>query len=192
MTGTKDKKSRRRFHADHYKTQRRRGFTLLGLLIEIIIIALVYVGLLERLQYYQEYAEKTVMEVTVRNMRTGLQLRVADLMMHDQMKEAGHLLRVNPITWLEAPPPNYLGELKAPQDVDIPRGNWYFNLSRQELTYLPEHRRFFESGSNEKKSVRYRVTAMKYSPGKNEGDEGQPEGIALSLVDKYTWNVAIR
>jgi len=37
---------------------------------------------MERLTYYEEYAEKTVTELTITNMRTGLNLRKAEMMMN--------------------------------------------------------------------------------------------------------------
>ena len=191
MTCAQASKFTGRFQRNKYTSQ-HAGFTLLELLIDIILIGIVSIGLLERLLYYQEYAEKTVMEVTIRNIRNGLQLRVADLMMHDKMKDVGGLLNENPITWLEMPPPNYLGELKAPQKNTLSKGNWYFDSERKELTYLPDHCRFFESESDGRKEVRYRTIAIKYSQGRNNDQLLKPEGIALHLVNPYKWNLTIK
>ncbi len=191
MTNTKTGKFIRQFQKNKCANQ-GGGFTLLGLLVEIIIIGAVTLVLLERLMYYQEYAEKTVMEVTIRNIRNGLQLRIADLMMHDNMKEVGGLLNENPIVWLDAPPPNYLGVLKVLKNTTIPRGCWYFDVERKELVYLPNHRRFFESGFGGDEAIRYQTSAMKYSQGKDKDHILMPEGIALNLVNPYKWKLTIQ
>ncbi|HTN65137.1 MAG TPA: type II secretion system protein, partial [Burkholderiaceae bacterium] len=91
--------------------QRAHGASRLELLIAVIVIGIVAGLLLERLTRYQEYAEKTVMEATIANLRSGLRVRVAELMVGGQMGRMGDLLRENPITWLAAPPANYAGAL---------------------------------------------------------------------------------
>ena len=70
------------------------------LVVVIVITSVIVITLLNRFLYYQEMAEKSVMEMTVMNMRSGLRLRIAELIMQDRMSEAGRLLQENPITWL--------------------------------------------------------------------------------------------
>ena len=92
-------------------SSRAHGFSLFELLIAAGVISVIAVLLLDRLLDYQAYAERTAMEVTIVNMRSGLRLRVAELMTQDRMQEVGKLVNENPVHWLETPPPNYLGEL---------------------------------------------------------------------------------
>ncbi len=85
------------------------------------------------------------MEATIANMRSGLRVRVAELMIGGQMARMGDLLQENPITWLAAPPANYAGALPQADDGQPVPGHWYFDAARQQLVYLPQHRRFFQS-----------------------------------------------
>jgi prepilin-type N-terminal cleavage/methylation domain-containing protein len=59
--------------------RRAAGFTLVELAVAIGVIAVAAALLLHRLAYHQEMAEKAAMESVVRAVKTGLQLRLADL-----------------------------------------------------------------------------------------------------------------
>ena len=72
----------------------------------------IFVGvLLERALYYQEYAEKTAMESTAQNIRTGMRYKVAELILANRLSEIQTLTDENPMDWLAEKPGNYLGEL---------------------------------------------------------------------------------
>lgn len=163
--------------------KKQTGGTLLELAVASIIIAVLAVLLLNRMQRYQEAAEKTVMETTVVNMRSGLRWRVAELMVQGRMDEMGRLSRESPVLWLEAPPSNYVGPVDNPEQQAIPPGSWYFDTTRRELVYLPDRSKYFRPGPDGEKAVRYRVTA---TAGQRNG---QVEGINISLVRPYDWPV---
>ena len=167
---------------------RAAGFSLFELVVGITIIGLLGAVLSERMLRYQEYAEKTAMEVTVRKIRTGLRLQVADLMMRDRLHEIERLLQDNPITWLEAPPPNYIGERTNPRQNDAVRGNWYFDALRRELVYTPFHRRFFAPQIPGNDSVRYRISAV---PVKSGNGTRPIEGLSLELSSPYKWEIQL-
>jgi prepilin-type N-terminal cleavage/methylation domain-containing protein len=165
---------------------RHAGFSLFELLVGITIVGLLGTALSERMLRYQEYAEKTAMEVTARNIATGLRMQVADLMMRDRLYELDRLLQANPIAWLAVPPPNYLGErASAPEDT-VARGKWYFDSGRRVLVYTPFHRRFFIPRLREGNSVSYRVTAV---PVGSSGGTRRLEGLSLLLLSPYRWDV---
>ena len=86
--------------------RRQRGFTIFELVVVMVIASVLAIILLNRLWYYQEVAEKAAMEMTVMNMRSGLRLRIADLMMQGRMNEMAQLVQENPINWLETLPAN--------------------------------------------------------------------------------------
>ncbi len=162
--------------------RRQRGFTLLELVVVIAVTSMLAIILLNRLLYYQEVAEKTAMEMTVMNMRSGLRLRIADLMTQDRMREAVQLLQENPVTWLESPPPNYMGKVSGQKSAEMIPGQWYFDPGQQELVYRVQHDRFFKSGTDEESTIRFHVTAVQYP---RQG--GKAEGITLAPVTPYHW-----
>ncbi|MBS0307821.1 MAG: hypothetical protein JSS58_02515, partial [Proteobacteria bacterium] len=92
---------------------RMAGSGKVEFVVRILIGAILALVLLERFFYYQELAEKTVMEATLTNMRSGMRLRIADLMTQNRSSEIAGMLDENPITWLERPPADYRGILGA-------------------------------------------------------------------------------
>ena len=169
----------------------QNGFTLLELVVVMVIASVLAVILLNRLWYYQEIAEKTAMEMTVMNMRSGLRLRIAELMMQNRMDETVKLMYENPITWLATLPPNYMGKISGSKKTALIPGNWYFDVGQQELVYLVQHDRFFKPGSNGdrhgKKHIRFHVTAMKPARQDSNGTVRKAEGITLTPITQYHW-----
>lgn len=170
---------------------RRRGASRLEMLAALVLIGIVAALLLERLTRYQEYAEKAVMEATITNLRSGLRVRVAELMIGGRMAQMGRLLDENPVAWLAAPPPNYGGLLAQPDGGRALPGHWYFDAGRRQLVYLPQHRRFFQPGENGVNEVRLQAMARAPSGGMTRSPAGIVEGVALVLVRGYRWGESI-
>jgi type II secretory pathway pseudopilin PulG len=165
---------------------RAGGYSLLELVIVVTLVGVAALVLIDRLTVFQEYGEKAAMELAVRNMRSGLRYRVADLMNRDRMREADRILQDNPVSWLEGPPANYLGELRNPPPDRIKPGSWYFDATQHELVYVPRHRRFLVTAKPGDYAIRWRVTAVR-SRTPPQGSEPVVESLALTLKDGYRW-----
>ena len=147
----------------------------------------IFVGvLLERALYYQEYAEKTAMESTAENIRTGLRYKVADLILANRASEIPALADENPMNWLAERPPNYLGELDS-VPADAPEGQWFFDKRGRELVYTVNNRRHFTPSTYRDFSVRYR--AMRVSAGAVTDSSPNFAGtwVNLVLMSEYGW-----
>jgi prepilin-type N-terminal cleavage/methylation domain-containing protein len=168
-------------------SQKQAGFTLLELAIVIMLIGILASIFLSRMQRYQEFAEKTVVEATLANMRSGMRYRIAELMMNGRMNEMGSLSRENPMSWLKASPSNYLGQFAQAQDQRIPPGSWYFDQRRHELVYLLQHSRYFKPGPDGQKVIRFRVITSTQKQAAN--NSVRVEGISLAPVGPYDWIV---
>ncbi|MEN9784251.1 MAG: hypothetical protein RJA24_1594, partial [Pseudomonadota bacterium] len=59
--------------------RRARGFSLLELSVVVAVWAVLFGVFLERLTYYQEAAEHARFESELQSFKTGLQLRMAEL-----------------------------------------------------------------------------------------------------------------
>ncbi|BBP03998.1 hypothetical protein TPL01_16230 [Sulfuriferula plumbiphila] len=164
---------------------RRVGFTRFELVGIIFIASVLSVLLYDQFLRYQALAEQAVMEMTVINMRSGLRLRVAELMMQDRTDEIGSLLHENPITWLAAPPPNYIGQLAHPEQHAIPANSWYFDSGRHELVYRLRRDKLFEAGPAREKALRFRVTAVHHPQQTGEGGARKVEGVALTMITRH-------
>ncbi len=149
-------------------------------LTAVMILSLV-VWLLRALHEAQEMAEKTVIEVTVRNMRIGMQLAMGEAMMHGREAEIRNWAGSNPLQWLGVVPEGYRGECTAAESDALPAGGWCFDRQRRELAYAPRNATHLKlrSGSD-LPHLRWRVVAV--APQEN----GQT-GLRVENVTPYEW-----
>lgn len=164
--------------------KRQAGFSLIQRTGIIFLVSVLSVLLYDQFLRYQARVAKTVMEMTVVNMRSGLRLRVAELMMQDRMEESVKLLQENPIHWLAAPPANYLGEFVRPQPQTIPANHWYFDSGRHELVYRLPRDPLLGTVPVRKKEVHFRVTAALSPRPNGQAPPGKVEGLALTMIDR--------
>lgn len=162
------------------------GYTRFELLVRVLVVAILSAILLERMLYYQEQAERTVMETTIINIRSGMRLHVADLMTQQRNAEIGAMLRQNPVHWLQQPPDGYLGALDDAAIKDIPGGSWYFDNARGDLVYVPRLARHFSAAEGHRE-VRFRVDARAIGPDPGNGRMPKVEGIDIVPVQAYKW-----
>lgn len=168
-----------------------RGYAGLRLptIVGVAILASLIVVLVERLLYYQEYAEKTVTELTITNMRTGLNLRKAELMMASALGSPAGDLGDNPMGWLPAPDSNYSGEFAGQAPDEAGDGIWYFDRGARELAYRPNLARHFVPGPDGHAEVRVKVQRRPPppDPAAPVANRASWEGVALVLARPYRW-----
>jgi prepilin-type N-terminal cleavage/methylation domain-containing protein len=140
--------------------QRQRGFSLLELAVVAVILSLLLGVLLERLNFYQEAAERARFEATLQVYKTALQIRLAELMLERREGEARLLEVENPTRWLSEKPTDYGGSY--PQQPEP--GIWYFDETSRELVYVANSaRRLAVEPRNGLKQLRFRVKII-YQP----------------------------
>ena len=162
-----------------------RGFTLLELVVVISILGIFAVLVIERLQRYAEFAEKTSMEYTANIVNSALLFEFASRVIRGKRGEIPQLAQVNPVKWLAQEPSNYLGEFRDPPLNDDQRGNWYYDAANSELVYLVRRGDNFQPDSMGKKRVRYRV---KFLYDEIESGSGKiTVGAVMAPVETYKW-----
>ena len=162
------------------------GLTLVELIVVICIIALSATALLDRLRYYQEAAEKAAMEQTVGVLKSGLQLRMAALLLKGE-RDMSPLARANPFDWLTEAPSVYRGEFLA-EEPAVPRGSWYFDAGRNQVVYVPNLDAHLRPGPDGSKRLRFRVE-LEFEPGKADSKSKQrvPAATRVAPVRPYVW-----
>jgi len=135
--------------------------------------------LLAALLHYEEVAEKTVVEVTIVNMRTGLKLRVAELIIKGRESDIAGLVNANPMAWLDRPPSGYIGERDSLSLQAVEAGSWSYDPALQEIAYRPRlHSRLSIQGGG---ILRWKVQARGISK------TGVTEGIEIRQLTPYQW-----
>jgi general secretion pathway protein G len=159
---------------------RQRGFSFIELAVSLIISLILLTIFLNRVQYYQEQAEKTAMEGVASSLGRALTLQYGQLMTLDKPGDAVALKNANPMNWLVAPPKNYSGEFFDPAAERIEAGNWFFDLRSRELIYVVRNRAHFKADS----AGRYRVCFHVVS---QDGVSGTTTGMRFEAVMPYAW-----
>ena len=165
---------------------RSQGISRVELLVAVAVIGIVGGVLLERLRFYQEYAEMTAVEATIAHLRTGLRYRVGELLVGSRMAEISTLADENPVNWLDTRPANYLGEFDEVPQANDAKGHWYFDRRQHELVYTANNRRFFTPSAYRDFTVRLRAVRLPADK-RDPAQKGQPEWVALVQVSDAKW-----
>ena len=162
---------------------RQTGLTWLEFSVVASVLAVLAGSLLTALLYYEELAEATVVQLTIRNIRSGLRYQIADRLVAGRTAEIGQLLRDNPLSWLERSPDGYVGIVRAGSVRSLPAGSWFYDIDRGEIGYVPKfsfHLEIAPEGAAPA-MLRWRMQAVR-SPTPRE-----VEGLMLVTVTPYRW-----
>ena len=166
------------------------GATLLELAVAVSVLSILAYLLLDRMRYYQEWAEKANMEYTAASLKSALLVEFSILMVEGRMREGSTLLQQNPMDWLVPKPVNYIGEFNGAAPDTLPRGNWYYDRSAREVVYRVRLGRHFKPDSRGRQEVRYRVMAI-YDESPKNGGLGYslmpPSGVRLTPIEPLRW-----
>ncbi len=164
--------------------RRQHGFSLLELAVVAVILSVLLGLLLERLNFYQEAAERARFEATLQGYKTALQIRIAELMLERREGEARMLEVENPTRWLSEKPTDYGG--RYPEQPEP--GVWYFDEASRELVYVANSARRLAVESREGlKQLRFRVKII-YQPVVVSGKTIQSiGGVSLLPSTPFQW-----
>jgi len=163
---------------------RESGFSAFELAVSIIIISALAAVLLNRLGYYQEMAEKAAMESTLRTIKTGLQIHLAEPIVTNRQAEAARLETEDPFQWLDDKPPNYAGRYRSPPDS----GTWYFDANERQLVYVVNSGNRLELDSDTgARQLRFRARLLKDRLQLYGTEVEGVSGVSLVPVNPYQW-----
>lgn len=166
---------------------RRRGFTLVELVVVLCVLALVFGVALERLERYLELAERAAVEQNVAAINVGLTLKFATLAASGKGEAIAKDVGTNPVNVLARPPENYLGELYAPAAGSVGPRSWYFDRSTGEFVYVPQRTRFLAFASPANAVLRFRIALTE-----GQSDPGQARVLQqpyLRTQTPFRWNI---
>jgi len=159
---------------------RSRAFSLLETCAAIALLGTFAAALLATLLYYQELGEKTTVEMTLLNVRSGIRFEIADKMIHGRTAELDRVLDSNPVNWLESAPPGYVGELKDEEIGRVNPGEWFYDTTRRQLGYVPKQALHLNLESSGDHALRWRIRGVRSA-------RGDVEDLSLVSVTPYTW-----
>jgi type II secretory pathway pseudopilin PulG len=160
---------------------RSSGFSILELVVSLTLVAVLVGVFLDRALYYRERAEKAAMEQIAQDLRSSVNLQVAELALNNRFKELAALPSQNPMDLLAQKPTNYLGVLESHGAQEVVTGNWYFDKTSKEVVYFIDLGENFTPDEKGRKRVAWHIVLV---PG---GAQGLPQWARFELVQPYRW-----
>ncbi|HWW70340.1 MAG TPA: type II secretion system protein [Duganella sp.] len=164
-----------------FVTQKQRGASLLEFAVVVVIVGILTTVLLQRLLHYQGEADAAAMRLTVANLRTALEIKVAYGKLPGGTTDLTMLAEQNPFDWLKDKPANYVGEYFSPSDTDIGEGNWVFDRSDKSVIYLLNISSHFLDAPTKRLKFKVKLLRLPHSPAKPSGAP-EPLGVAFEQV----------
>jgi type II secretory pathway pseudopilin PulG len=159
------------------------GFSQIELAVVIIVFSVLTGSLLERLHHYEGLAEKAAFEATLRLLKTGLQVRLAELIITNREAEAKKLEQEDPTTWLSEKPATFAGDYREPPE----RGAWYFDSGSRQLIYVVNNGQSLiarEIAGMQQLRFQTKLIVAPFGP----QSVAKVVGVTLVPVYPYTWS----
>src|SRR3989338_9812007 len=141
--------------------KRQRGASKFEFAIVVTILGILAAALLARLNAIEADAERTEVDLTVRNIRVGIQLAIGEHIMRGEEERILEVAQASPIDFLGHRPRGFNAGARSPQAS----GEWAYDPILRELAYLPRLRGAF-GGAEE---LRWRYVARQDSSGRTIG-----------------------
>lgn len=161
------------------------GSHWLNLAVVACVLSICLAWFLVALETTQALAERTMVDVAARGMRTGLQLAVGEAMMRGRAEEVALWHGENPVRWLAPAPARYRGECSPMEAEQLPAGVWCFERESRQLIYAPRHARYLRltrgDETREGLRLRWRVVVAR--------DPSGFPSASVQLVTPYVWQI---
>lgn len=138
----------------------QRGATKLEFAVTVAIFGVLGTLLLVRLNAIQAEAERTEVELTVRNIRVGIQLAIGERIMRGEEWRLGEVAQASPIDFLGHRPRGF-----SEGRVAVEEGQWAWDPVQRELSYLPR----LQAAFGDARELRWRYVARVDAAGKTVG-----------------------
>lgn len=112
--------------------KRLRGASKFEFAIVIAVFGVLAAILMARLTAIQAEAERTEVELTIRNIRVGIQLAIGERIMRGEEDRIAEVAQASPIDFLGHRPRGFSDARRAEA-----AGQWAYDPVRRELSYLP-------------------------------------------------------
>lgn len=136
------------------------GTSKLQFAVAVCIFGLLAAIVLVRLEIVEAEAERTAVDLVLRNVRVGMQLAVGERIIQGEEHRIADILTANPLDFLAQRPP--VGDAPGLPPV---MGAWTYDHRSHELRYHPRQARAFDDG----KKLRWRLVPRIDSAGRTVG-----------------------
>ena len=136
--------------------RQQSGFSKFEFLLVVALVGILGTILLARMTALEAESERIAAMLTIRNIRSGLQMAQGEFLMRGKEAAMAQLLTANPLDFLKQS-----GEQDDGGIHGGATGNWQFDAARRELVYRPRMKEAF-GGRDE---LRWRIEGIPSSSG---------------------------
>jgi len=140
--------------------KRQRGASKFEFAVTVAIFGMLATLLLARLNVIQQDAERTEVELTIRNIRVGVQLAIGERIMRGEEERILEVAQASPVDLLGHRPRGFSDDPLARDP-----GQWTYDPVRRELSYLPRQPAAFADA----RELRWRYVARLDDAGRTVG-----------------------
>lgn len=140
--------------------KRQFGASKFEFAVTVMIFGVLAAALLIRLNAIQAEVERTEVDLTIRNIRAGIQLAIGERIMRGEEHRLGELAQASPIDFLGHRPRAFADGPEA--EIS---GQWAYDPVRRELAYLPRLPEAFDGA----RELRWRYVTRLDSGGRTVG-----------------------
>jgi hypothetical protein len=130
---------------------RASGRGKLEFAVAVFLFGIFAAALLNRLIGIEQAAERTEVDLTIRNLRVGLQLAVGEMLMRGEENRLPELIDRNPISFLGRAPRGYEDGISGPEST----ARWKYDEKSRMLSYEPLQSAAFDGRTE----LRWRIRA---------------------------------
>ena len=134
---------------------RQRGFTKLEFAIVVAIFGVLASALMVRINAIQVEAERTEVDLTIRNMRVGIQLAISERIMQGEEARIHEVAQASPVDFVGHRPRDF-----NPGSFPEVPGQWAYDSVRRELAYVPRLPEAFDGATELRWSYIARVNSF--------------------------------
>ena len=169
-----------------------RPLSRLELAIVVVLVASCFTWFLNRMNDMAALAEATALDLTVRNLKTGVMSAVASGIIANDERTLQRIANGNPVGSAIEPPAGYIGAVRDANPANILPGQWYFDEDHHWLVYHVVNTDYFVNDGEGPARVRIQLKLI-YNDLNGNGafDAGmdRPESVSVSMLDQPAWRI---
>ena len=165
-----------------FVTRKQQGRTALEFAVALMVIGVLATVLLSRILDYRLEAERASLQMTVANLRSALQIRVAEGKLPGGTLNLTMLAEENPFNWLKSKPGNYAGTYFSPSDQQLGGGNWCFDRRDNSVVYLLNIPETFLDAQTKRLKFKVKLLHLLNTYGDAENAAGPVVGLTFEQV----------
>jgi len=167
-----------------------RPLSRLELAVVVLLIAACFTWFLNRMNEMTAMAEATALDLTVRNLRTGIMSATAMGLIQGNPEIIAGVAGSNPVGTAIDPPAGYIGAIRGVNPASIQPGQWYYDEDARWLVYHVVNTDYFIYGGDGPARVRIQLKLIYNDLDENgtfDAGVDRPAGTSVMILDPLDW-----